>query len=78
VVDVNGNPPPPVTDAELDTLDAMIARAMNPLPEEILRLQPDPAGYLWSKPRNALQHYADPWMLARLAATIRGLRGERP
>lgn len=64
----------PVTEAELKKLEEMILATIYPERGEGQRvaLVPDPAGYYWSKGRNALNHYANPHFLERMIATIRG------
>lgn len=65
-----------VSDEELDILEQLVHKTLNPLPENVLRLEPDGAGYYWSKERNALNHFAAPHRLLEMVQEIRSLRSE--
>lgn len=60
------------TDAQLEILKNLIDATLNP--EQPVRIEVDGAGYQWSKERNTLNHYCNPFFLSQLLARIAGLQ----
>lgn len=58
----------PVQSEEARLIIKLASAALTP--ENSMQLRADPGGYLWSKERNALNHYIDPVRAIRLARAL--------